>query len=215
MIMIISTMLKQLPDPFHLLPLGAAVPFRLQAGETLFRNGELSQGCYFLEHGEVRLIRWSRDGGETVIHVARPGETFAEAALFSPAYHCDAVASTGASGQLLRKAAIDSLLGSDAAFVRALTARLARQVQALRRTVEIMGIKPAGERVMAALSQYENAGSGQYENLPPLKTLAAQIGLTHEALYRTIARLVRQGALVKTGRGLVQLPPVDHVRKSD
>lgn len=208
---------KKLPEPFDRLPPGTAVPFRLGTGETLFRTHDTSKGCYLLEQGEVRLVRWSSDGRETVIHVARAGEIFAEAALFSRHYHCDAVASVEASGYLLRKAAIDGAFRTNPLFARAFAARLARQVQALRRRVEILGMKSADERIMAGLSQYETLDTGEFAGLPPLKTLAAQIGLTHEALYRSIARLVRDGRLVKVGRGQVRLPAaiVDSRSNSD
>lgn len=214
---IISMMNKKLPEPFDRLPPGAAVPFRLGAGEALFRAHDTSQGCYLLDHGEMRLVRWSGDGRETVIHVARAGEIFAEAALFSRHYHCDAVASAEASGHLLRKAAVDGAFRTSPLFARAFAARLARQVQELRRRVEIIAIRSAGDRVMAGLGQYENPDTGEFAGLPPLKLLAAQIGLTHEALYRGIARLVRDGRLVKVGRGRVRLPAaiVDKRRNSD
>jgi DNA-binding IclR family transcriptional regulator len=35
--------------------------------------------------------------------------------------------------------------------------------------------------------------------------MAAQIGLTHEAVYRALSSLVRAGRLVKTGRGSYRL----------
>ena len=204
MIAVILNMTVQLPEPFDRLPAAAAAPFQLVSGECLFRTGDESLGCFFLATGGIRLLRRTRDGGETLIHLARAGTTFAEAALFSPVYHCDAIAVTAASGLLLRKAEIEVLFASDTEFAARLAARFARQVQALRRTVEILAIHPARERVMAALGDYEGP-DGRLENLPPLKSLAAQIGLTHEALYRAVASLVREGRLIRTGRGSVEL----------
>ena len=204
MIAVISTMTIKLPEPFDRLPAAAAVPFQLAAGECLFRTGDQSRGCFFLAAGNIRLLRRTRQGGETLIHLARAGNTFAEAALFSPVYHCDAIAMTAASGLLLRKAEIEELFANDAEFAGLLAARFARQVQALRRTVELLAIRPARERVRAALGDYEGP-DGRLENLPPLKSLAAQIGLTHEALYRAVADLVKQGWLKRTGRGHIQL----------
>jgi CRP-like cAMP-binding protein len=212
MITIISKMDSSLPEPFSLLPSGATAPFRLTAGEALFRTDDRSRGCYFLERGEMHLLRWSLDGRETIIHIARAGETFAEASLFSARYHCDAVAAADSSGLLLRKANIDRLFRVDAGFARQLTARFARQVQSLRRRIEIASIRSAEERVLAALGEYENPASSTFENLPPLKTLAAQIGLSHEALYRSIARLVRKGALVRLGRGRIQPAKAVHAQ---
>lgn len=206
MILVIS-MKTKLPTPFDRLPPGAALPFRLDSGEALFRTGDQSRGCFFLESGEVRMLRWTEDGTISVIHMARAGETFAEAALFAKQYHCDGVAARTSSGVLLRKTEVMRLFRGDAGFAEALAGHFAHQVQELRRSLELHAIRPATERVMAALESYRDGVTGLLEGLPPLKTLAAQIGLSHEALYRAVATLVRGGRLVKRGRGRIQLPP--------
>ena len=46
-----------------------------------------------LEAGEIRLARSDPEGREVILFRAQPGDTFAEASLFSETYHCDAVAS--------------------------------------------------------------------------------------------------------------------------
>jgi CRP-like cAMP-binding protein len=195
-----------LPEPFDRLPAGAISPVAADKGEALFRNGGKSRGCFFLVSGQVRLLRWSSDGRETVIHVAKPGETFAEAALFSTSYHCDALAAADAEGYLIRKSAVEALCRTDPVFASALMARFARQIQSLRRRMEILSIPSAEERVLAALSQFEDEATGRLVNLPPLKTLAGEIGLSHEAVYRAVAKLVSGKRLVKLGRGRIDLP---------
>lgn len=213
MIVIISSMTAMLPEPFNRLPPSATVPFRLAQGETLFRSGDASRGCFYLMKGEVRLVRWTREGHETAIHLARAGTTFAEAALFTPHYHCDCVASAESSGLLLPKTEVERLFGIDVGFAQVLAARFARQVQALRRTVEILAIRPARERVMAVLGDYDSAENGGIENLPPLKSIAAQIGLTHEAVYRAVAELVSEGRLERAGHGRLNFPASHRGRK--
>ena len=74
----------------------AAVDHKLKAGEPLFRLGDKTVGLCEVITGRVRLARVDRSGREIVLHVAGPGETLAEASLFSPEYHCDAIANTDA-----------------------------------------------------------------------------------------------------------------------
>ena len=57
---------------------------KLKAGEALFRLGDKSTGLYEVVAGRVRLTRVDRDGREIVLFVAAPGDTIAEASLFSP-----------------------------------------------------------------------------------------------------------------------------------
>ena len=73
----------------------AAIDHKLKAGEPLFRLGDKTLGLCEVLAGRVRLARVDRSGREIVLHVAGPGETLAEASLFSPQYHCDAIANGG------------------------------------------------------------------------------------------------------------------------
>src|SRR5260370_8863039 len=81
----------------------AAIGRELTAGETLFRCGSKTEGLLKVITGRVRLTRVDRSGREVVLHVAGPGETLAEASLFSAQYHCDAVASTNATVRVYPK----------------------------------------------------------------------------------------------------------------
>src|SRR4249919_1881704 len=73
-----------------------AIDHKLKAGEPLFRLGDKTIGLCEVIIGRVRLVRVDRSGHEIVLHVAGPGETLAEASLFSSQYHCDAIANTDA-----------------------------------------------------------------------------------------------------------------------
>jgi CRP-like cAMP-binding protein len=75
----------------------AAIDRKLKAGEALFRLDDKTIGLFEVIAGRVRLARVDRSGHEVVLHVAGAGETLAEASLFSPHYHCDAIASTNAT----------------------------------------------------------------------------------------------------------------------
>ena len=74
----------------------AAIDRKLKSGEALFRLGDKTAGLCEVLAGRVRMARVDRSGHEIILYVAGPGETLAEASLFSPAYHCDAIASTDA-----------------------------------------------------------------------------------------------------------------------
>jgi len=65
---------------------------RLNPGEALFRQGDPAAAIFRLESGQIHLLRHTEDGASVLMHVARAGETLAEAALFADAYHCDAIA---------------------------------------------------------------------------------------------------------------------------
>ena len=182
----------------------AAIDRKLKSGETLFRLGGKTAGLYEVIAGRVRLARVDRSGHEIVLHVAGPGETLAEASLFSPDYHCDAIASTDALVRLYPKQPMLAAFEKDRKAAQAFTATLARQVMTLRTRIEQRNIRSARERVRHYLSVNAGADGRSVELQGTLKDLAAELGLSHEALYRTLAALERSGQ-IKRAKGKITL----------
>jgi CRP-like cAMP-binding protein len=182
----------------------AAIDRKLKSGEALFRLGDKTAGLCEVLAGRVRLARVDRAGHEIVLHVAGPGETLAEASLFSPAYHCDAIASTDVVVRIYPKPALLAAFDKDPKAAQAFSAMLAHQVMNLRTRIEQRNIRSARERVRHYLKL--NAGvDGRSVDLPgTLKDLAAELGLAHEALYRTLAALERSGE-IKRAKGKITL----------
>lgn len=171
----------------------------LRAGQTLFRAGAKSVGLYEVVEGKVRLVRVDRSGREAVLQLASPGDILAEASLFSSAYHCDAIATTEAVVRLYPKAILLSELKRDPKLLDAFVTMLAQQVMTLRTRLERRNIHSARDRVRHFLTINVEA-DGRTVALPgTLKELAADLGLTHEALYRTLARMEAEGEIKRTG----------------
>ncbi len=171
----------------------------LAAGEPLFYRGDRAAAIYRVESGRLRLLRPAVDGRLGVLHTARAGDLFAEAALFSDAYHYDAVAAVPSRVRLYPKDALLAALRADPALLEAFTAELARRLQALRSRLELRDVPSARERVLQhlALAAAETGGcripiEGQ------LQDIAADLGLTREAFYRTLAALEAEGAIIRT-----------------
>ena len=182
----------------------AAIDRRLKAGESLFRLGDKTTGVCEIVAGRVRLARVDRGGHEIVLHVAGPGETIAEASLFAGHYHCDAIASTNAIVRIYPKTAVLAAFKQNPAAAQAFTATLARQVMKLRTRIEQRNIRSARERVRHYLALNAGADGRTVELASTLKDIAAELGLTHEALYRTLAALARSGT-IKRGKGKIVL----------
>jgi len=182
----------------------AAVDRKLKAGEALFRLGDTAAGLCEVVSGRVRLARVNRTGHEIVLHVAGPGETLAEASLFSASYHCDAIASTNASVRVYPKREMLAAFERDPRAMKAFSAMLARQVMSLRTRIEQRNIRSARQRVRHYLVLNAGADSRTVELGGTLKDIAAELGLTHEVLYRTLAALERSGE-IKRSRGKITL----------
>ena len=102
------------------------------------------------------------------------------------------------------QAEVSQELEKDRKAAQAFTATLARQVMNLRTRIEQRNIRSARERVRHFLALNTGADGRTIELGGTLKDLAAELALTHEALYRTLAALERGGE-IKRGRGKITL----------
>jgi CRP-like cAMP-binding protein len=141
------------------------------------------------------------------LHVAQPGEAFAEASLFSRTYHCDAAADIPSPVRAYSKPVLLRALREDPGAALALTGHLARQVQVLRGHIELLNIKSARERLLAYLHNHLSASARQVELGRTWKAIATEIGLTHEAVYRALAALERDGLIERDGKAVVLRQP--------
>jgi CRP/FNR family transcriptional regulator, dissimilatory nitrate respiration regulator len=173
----------------------------LAPGELLFRQGDRAAAIYKVESGRLRLIRRTVDDHLVILHTARRGEFFAEASLFAEAYHCDAVAAEQSGVRVYPKATVMDALRNDPALAEAFMARLAHQLQELRACMELRNIRSARERVLQYLRLRVHNRSIAVEG--QLQDIAAEIGITREALYRTLAALEAEGCLTRMGTAIL------------
>lgn len=181
----------------------AAIERKLTPGQALFQAGSRTTGLYQVLRGTVRLVRTDRSGREAVLQRASAGDILAEASLFSSTYHCDAIATTVAIVRLYPKAVLLAELQRDPKIAQSFAAMLAHQIMTLRTRLERRSIHSARDRVRHFFTL--NVGpDGRTVNLPgTLKELAADLGLTHEALYRTLARMEADGEIKRTGSAIL------------
>jgi CRP-like cAMP-binding protein len=186
----------------------------LDAGQPLFRQGDATFGIFAVESGRLRLLRHARDGSDCVLHVAARGDTFAEAALFSPHYHCDAIADIPSRVTVFPKDALLAAFAADTDLAAAFMAHLARQVQALRARVEMRNIRSADERGMRYLALRAIDGAATVTFDRPLRDVAGEIGLAHESFYRALKILETRGAIGRNGRKIRLLGSPDTRRRT-
>ncbi|WKW51252.1 Crp/Fnr family transcriptional regulator [Rhodomicrobium lacus] len=180
----------------------------LQSGETLFYRGSPTEGLFEVVSGSVRLTRVDPNGKEAVLHVARAGDPLAEASIFTPVYHCDATAMTKSVVRLYPKGLLLSHFEGNPTFAKAYTLMLARQLMDARTRVQCLSMHSARDRIRHFLV-LNTCKDGLTVELPgTLKDLSAELGLTHEVLYRTLVRMVEDGEIARSGRTIMLLSPV-------
>jgi CRP-like cAMP-binding protein len=163
----------------------------------VFRKGDPVRLIFLVLEGEVRLSRFARDGSEITLHRAGRGDFFAEAALDAPRYQCNAIASRSSTLLAFPAVRVRALLAKDSGFARQWVSLLARQLHASRARLERLALKSAAERVLHYLHTEGKGPRCEVSLAGSLKDFARELGLTHESLYRTLARLELEGILAR------------------
>lgn len=177
---------------------------RLKLGDALFWQGDATVAVFHVDRGRVRLVRHLEGGSSVTLHVARADETFAEATLWAEAYHCDCVTEVPSEVTVIPKPDLLVALEGNPQAALALARGLAAQVRDLRSRLELRNIRSASERVMAWLRLQMSGAPPMVRLDRPWTEIAAETGLTHEAIYRGLGVLERTGPLVREN-GVVTL----------
>ena len=156
----------------------------LRAGEWLFHRGDDVCSMFLVSSGTIELVRHSDEGKPAILQRAAAGSLLAEASAFSARYHCDAIAADASTVMEIPRRDFLALLENDRDFAKSWMAHLTSQVQAARLRSEILTLKTVRQRLFAWLTFND-------DKLPDKgnwRSLAFEIGVTPEALYREIAR---------------------------
>jgi len=154
-----------------------------QAGQRVFQTGDPVRRMHFVQSGSIFLVRHQRDGAALVLQRAETGSILAEASLYSEHYHCSAEAQKPARTWAVARREIHRRLADDRGFSHAWSAHLAAEVQRARLHAEIVSLKTVDARLSAWL-----AWNGPLPDKGEWSSVANQIGVSPEALYRELAR---------------------------
>jgi CRP/FNR family transcriptional regulator, dissimilatory nitrate respiration regulator len=171
----------------------------LRRNEILFRQGDKVTAIYFIESGRLRLERRTFDGRLLILGTTSAGEFFVEAALFSDVYHCDALAAEPSQVRVYPKAAVLKALRENSSTAMSFLGLMARQVIQLRQRLEVMKVRSAKERVLLYFDLNTEPDGHTIVLRGELQDIANELGLTREALYRTLAALESDGAIERSG----------------
>jgi len=188
------------------------------ADTVLFQHGDPCRGFYLLLEGAVHIYRLSPEGRMLVLHVIRPGESFAEVPLFeegeNPTY--PATAETLSDSTLLFFPA-DAFLAFVDAHPRSalhMLGQLAHRLRSAVRQLDALSLHDVQERLARHLvEQASSAADPPTVDLDvPKSILAAELGTVPETLSRAFRALEEQD-LIRRGHAHIALTDVQGLRR--
>ncbi len=163
----------------------------IPVGSTLFWREERVRNLYVVDSGIVDLRRSTEDGNSLILQRAGSKSILAEASVYSRRYHCDAVVTEAARLLEFSKPKFLGWMTSDPHLVHLWGGHLAATIQGARQRAEILSHRSVSQRLNGWLAMND-------ANMPEKgrwKSIAIEIGVTPEALYREIAKRRRISAV--------------------
>lgn len=188
---------------------------RYQRGRDIFVLGAPAECLFFVVSGWIKLYRVNREGEEIVIGVIGPGETFAEAAVFSQLCRYPVAAQACEESVLLlvpRSLFVERIKRDSEFSLRLLSAVSSRQ-RTLVQQIEQITVRTPPQRVGTFLLQLAlPATTGRARVLIPYEKylLAHRLNIKPETFSRALRKLEHIG--VQTSGHVVEITNLDTLR---
>ena len=182
-----------------------AIHRKLDSCEALFHQGDIADRFYLLLNGKVKLTRVLFEGQEKLVEVIHPGQSFAEALLFTGAKHYPVTCNALKTSNLI---SIDGwhyrrLLEEQPKICLDLLANLSIRLHQRLDEIDTLTVGNAGRRVVRFLCQEQDeSGSDQIHLSVPKRLIASQLGIQPETFSRILHRLINAGLISMERRNI-------------
>ena len=192
---------------------------QLDAGKTLFRQGQAAERFYFVREGLVKLFRLSPEGDEKIIEIMRPGETFAEAVMFmgnQGRYPVNAEAIHASRVYAFEQKVFLNLLRESNEATFGLLGSMSRRLHMLVNQIESLTLQNATYRLVAYLLEQiprDVKTSPEVQLTTPKGVIASRLAIQPETLSRILGKL-RHGGLIEVHGNHITIRDVQALRET-
>ncbi|MBF7728673.1 Crp/Fnr family transcriptional regulator [Pseudomonas sp. N040] len=194
----------RLPEPAFQEVCSLANLRRLEVADCLFHQGDPAERFYLLLDGQMKLIRTLPEGQEKLVEVIQPGQSFAEALLFSGArcYPVTASALRGSSLLSIDGAHYRHLLEEQPKICLDLLASFSIRLHQRLNEIDTLTLANASRRVVRYLSQAPQDANGEIQLGVSKRLIASQLGIQPETFSRILHRLIDAGLIAMQQRSI-------------
>jgi len=170
----------------------------LEPEQILFRQGDYASALFIVKTGRIKVARLTSEQRWVTLQIARPSESFGEAAIVSDFYPYTAIAEINSQVVVYPQRALLSALQHYPDLAEDLMTRLIRKNLDLMTQLELRDIRSAHWRVLHYLRYLTKPDYPQLINFDrPLKNIATDLGLAPATLSRALTRLEREGMIIR------------------
>ncbi|MCP5515070.1 MAG: Crp/Fnr family transcriptional regulator [Spirochaetales bacterium] len=191
-------------------------------GETLVREGTVSDTLFILNKGMVKLSKFNSEGKEQILRVLRDGDFFGELSIFSDIQTSNFTAYAIRDTKIctLSRGKMNIIIKENPGITLKILESLSRRIASTENLAQHLSAGNADSRtafVLLELSEkYGVAGSGGTTLKLPLnrEELASYAGLTRETLSRKLSGFEKKGVIKTLGNKSILLIDPDFLEDS-
>lgn len=176
----------------------------LEMGEHLYGQGDPAWAIFVVERGRLQMHSYTTEGKPVPLYTIRPGECVSEAALYAEHYCSDVIAEVASKVAVFKKDAVLAAFHERPFLSDEFGVLMTRRFNLLRIRLELRNLQSASERILQYLQATASPGENTVKIDRPLKSIADDLGLTHESFYRTLTQMVKDGVISRS-KGSLQL----------
>lgn len=186
------------------------LPSYVARGEAVFHAGDPCTGFHIVVYGQVKLGFNSPQGGEKVVEIIAPGQSFGEALMFlEKPYIVFARALADTMLLHVAKHCVFSEIERDPAFSRKMLSGLSRRLHGLVKDVEAYSLRSSTERVIGYLMRDDAVA--EVELSAGKSVVASRLNMTPEHFSRVLHELQAAGLIEVDGR-MVRILDAERLR---
>lgn len=206
----ISPLFRDLPLEHRIKIRQISIEKGYRKGETIFVDGDESNGLYLVIEGQVKIFKMSADGKEKILHIFSIGEPFGEVAMFSGT-EFPANAETLATSQLafFPREAFIRLITEQPSLAMSMMAVLSKRLKQFTAQIEELSLKDVPGRLAGYLLYLaKEQKSRERVQLTITKgQLASLLGTIPETLSRMMNKMSGQQMIGVQGREISLVNP--------
>ena len=177
---------------------------QLAEGDVLFWQGSAIDYVYFVQSGEIRSERYLMEGRELVFFKAKKGNILCEESLYFDKYLYTGVASENTTVVAIPHDVFRQVSADNQEFTKQIIRCMSRRYEESLMSREILMIKSAEHRLLAWLNYLMPTDDLSIDFSKKMGTIASEIGLTRESIYRAFKKLENNGK-IKRNQGLISI----------
>ncbi len=177
----------------------------LKSGEIIFHSQDPASSFFCVKTGKIKLVYYANDGQVAHQDLVRAGQCFGEISLVNGTHRSSAIAATTSQlFEISSQAVLEQLhQNSDLAII--FITELIERLQSTRSLLGLRCLNSARTRVLEYLRNLEISSGNTYQLDISFREVAEQLGLSPEALSRTLRDLQTEGIIHRNYRTITFL----------